>query len=108
MLIDLDAFDYGPNDLATCLPIGLLYAQLHLERELLYPPDEHAELAFDLGFVTEALRFSFQLVDAFAEAAYPRRKFGFLHEALCIAVDQARDRTPERAHLRLDLLPFLG
>ena len=35
VLIDLDAFDHGPNDLAACLPIDLLQSQVYPERELL-------------------------------------------------------------------------
>jgi hypothetical protein len=91
VLIHLTPFDQGPNNLAACLPIGWLQSQVYLGRELLYPPDEHPELAFDLGRVLEALRFCFHLLDAFPEAEHPRLKFGFLHETLCIAVDQARD-----------------
>jgi hypothetical protein len=81
---------------------------LHLGRKLLELPDEHPELAFDLGLVMEALRFCFQLVEAFPKAKHPRLKFGFLHEALGIAVDQARDPAPQLAQLQLDLLAFLG
>jgi len=107
VLIHLDAFDQSPNYLALCLPIGLLQSQVHLDRELLYPPDEHPELAFDLGLVLEAQRLSFQLVEALPKAKHPRLKFGFLHETLCIAVDQARDPATQLAQLHLDLLPFL-
>jgi hypothetical protein len=108
VLIDLDAFDQRPNDLALCLPIGLLQAQVHLGRKLLYPPDKHPKLALDLGLVLEAQRLSFQLVEALPKAKHPRLKFGFLHETLCIAVDQARDPATQLAKLRLDLLPFRG
>ena len=108
VLIDLDAFDHGPNDLAACLPIGVLQAQLHLGRKLLEPSDKHPELAFDLGLVLEALRFCFHLVEAFPKAQHPRLKFGFFHEPLGIAVDQARNPATQLAQLHLDLLAFLG
>jgi len=70
VLIHLNPFDQGPNNLAACLPIGWLQSPVYWGRELLYPPDEHPELAFDLGLVLEALRFCFQLLDAFPEAEH--------------------------------------
>ena len=65
-LLDLDPLDQRPNELATCLPIGVLQTGAHLSGELFQPADEDTYLAFDLGLLLESLRVHFQLADAFA------------------------------------------
>jgi hypothetical protein len=67
-LLDLDPLEQRPNELAARLPISIPQPDAHLSGELFQLADEETYLAFDLGFLMEALRFCFQLLDAFPEA----------------------------------------
>ena len=106
--VDLDSFDQGTNELATCLPIGVLQTGAHLSGELLQPPDDQAELAVAFGLVLEALQRLLRLAAAFPQAGDAWLKLGFVNEALGVAIDQARNPPTERAELAPYSVMLLG
>jgi hypothetical protein len=70
------------------------------------PADEQVELAFDLNILLESLCVHFQPGDAFAEAVDTGLKLHFVNQALCIAVNQARDSPTEPGQVCLHLVAF--
>ncbi|MBI3461779.1 MAG: hypothetical protein HY000_01785 [Planctomycetes bacterium] len=93
-----DPLHQRSDQLAAHLPTGGLQTLLHTLRELLQPPDHHAQLRVARFPFVEYFTLRFQLTQAALRFAQPRLELGLLQQPLGVPVDQPRDAALHALH----------
>jgi hypothetical protein len=106
IVVDLDAPNERPNDIAFGIPIGRLEPILDHTGKGLELTNDQQEGPGLLGDVCECGGLCFELGDAPSKVCEARLELDLVDDPFSIAVDEPADAAPELGELAIDRLKF--